>query len=142
MTKVSSYLQVAFPLCGELILGQTKIHRVPLDQVTVGHGAHIAVSNNRHAGKPSSAEQMRKCCDTLLDKQLDYHLLTLNCEHFATFVRYGRAVCNQVGALSIWYLLRKKCCLANKKPQIVLVFLRIYTHLKMSTSSLAMHVII
>ncbi|KAG7273363.1 hypothetical protein CRUP_022906, partial [Coryphaenoides rupestris] len=96
MTKVSSYLQAAFPLCGDLLLGQTKIRRVPLDQVTVPHGAHILVSNNRHSGKPSSAEQMRKRRDALLDKQFGYKLLTFNCEHFATFVRYGRAVCNQL----------------------------------------------
>lgn len=95
MTKVSRYLSSAFPLCGDLLLGETKIRRVPLDKVTVPDGAHITVSNNRHAGKPSSVEKMRKRRDALLDKQFGYKLFTFNCEHFATFIRYGRAVCNQ-----------------------------------------------
>lgn len=96
MTKVSGYLQAAFPLCGDLLLGETKIRRVPLDQVTVPNGAHITVSNNRHAGKASSGEKIRQRRDALLNKQFGYKILTFNCEHFATFVRYGRAVCNQI----------------------------------------------
>ncbi|KAK0139620.1 Retinoic acid receptor responder protein 3 [Merluccius polli] len=79
MTKVSGYLQTAFPVMGDLLLGDTKIRRVPLDKVTVPKGAHLMVSNTRHAGKPSVTNFSRSTA-----------------EHFATFVRYGRAVCNQI----------------------------------------------
>ena len=101
MTKVSGYLQAAFPVCGDLLLGETKIRRVSLAQVTVPKGARITVCNNVHTGMASSVEKMRQHLDALLDKQFDYHLLTFNCEHFATYVRYGQAVCNQVCILSI-----------------------------------------
>ena len=109
MTKVSGYLQAAFPVCGDLLLGATKIRRVPLAQVTVPKGARITIGNNVHAGKPSSVKKMRERLDVLLDKQFGYDLFTFNCEHFATYVRYGQAVCNQVGILAIllWNSLSK-----------------------------------
>ncbi|MCI4380490.1 hypothetical protein PGIGA_G00240650 [Pangasianodon gigas] len=59
-------------------------------------GAHVLVSNTRHALKPSEPQDMKRRRDALLDKQLPYKLFTQNCEHFATFVRYGKAVCNQI----------------------------------------------
>ncbi|CAL8280754.1 unnamed protein product [Boreogadus saida] len=96
MTKVSGYLQAAFPVCGDLLLGATKIRKVPLAQVTVPKGARITIGNNVHAGKPSSVKKMRERLDALLDKQFGYDLFTFNCEHFATYVRYGQAVCNQL----------------------------------------------
>uniref|UniRef100_A0A3B4GA46 Si:ch211-229n2.6 n=1 Tax=Pundamilia nyererei TaxID=303518 RepID=A0A3B4GA46_9CICH len=83
-------------LCGDLLLGETKIRRVPVGEVNVPHGAHALVSNNRHAFTPSAPEDMRLRRDALLNQSLPYNLFTLNCEHFATFIRYGKAVCNQV----------------------------------------------
>uniref|UniRef100_A0A3B1K1S7 Si:ch211-229n2.6 n=1 Tax=Astyanax mexicanus TaxID=7994 RepID=A0A3B1K1S7_ASTMX len=96
MNTFRGYLQTVFPVCGDLLIGETKIRRVPVKEVTVPKGAHILVCNNRHALKPSTPEEMRIRRDALLDKELNYKLFSLNCEHFATFVRYGKAVCNQI----------------------------------------------
>ncbi|TMS16079.1 Retinoic acid receptor responder protein 3 [Larimichthys crocea] len=98
MGNVRSYLQTIFPVCGDLLLGETKIRRVPVGEVNVPKGAHVLISNNRHAFTPSSPEEMRLRRDSLLDHKFQYHLFNLNCEHFATFVRYGKAVCNQIPA--------------------------------------------
>ncbi|KAM6982984.1 phospholipase A and acyltransferase 2-like [Tautogolabrus adspersus] len=98
MSKVRSYLQAMFPVCGDLLLGVTKIRRMPIGEVTVPEGSHVSIGNNRHAFKPTEQEDMRRRRDALLGQELTYKLLTLNCEHFATFVRYGKAVCNQIPA--------------------------------------------
>ncbi|XP_068610108.1 phospholipase A and acyltransferase 2-like [Brachionichthys hirsutus] len=94
-TNIRNRLQTWLPLCGDLLLGQIKIRRVPIGEVNVPKGAHIMISNNRHAFQPSAPEDMRRRRDALLGEELPYHLLNLNCEHFATFVRYGKVVCNQ-----------------------------------------------
>ncbi|MCJ8744883.1 hypothetical protein PDJAM_G00123870 [Pangasius djambal] len=39
---------------------------------------------------------MRRRLNGLLGEVFDYNLLSQNCEHFATFVRYGVALCNQI----------------------------------------------
>ncbi|KAL6459388.1 hypothetical protein MHYP_G00328600 [Metynnis hypsauchen] len=96
MNTFRSYLQTVFPVCGDLLLGETKIRRQPVGEVTVPKGAHALVCNNRHALKPTSQDEMRERRDALLDKELTYKLFSLNCEHFATFVRYGKAMCNQI----------------------------------------------
>ncbi|XP_061668273.1 phospholipase A and acyltransferase 2-like [Syngnathoides biaculeatus] len=96
MNQLRTSLQSLFPLCGDLLLGATRIRRVPLGEVTVPSGVHILISNNRHAFTPSSPEEMRRRRDALEKKELTYNLFSLNCEHFATFVRYGKAVCNQI----------------------------------------------
>ncbi|KAM9785912.1 phospholipase A and acyltransferase 4 [Neosynchiropus ocellatus] len=96
MANVRNTLQSVFPLCGDLLLGETKIRRVPIGEVNVPKGAHILISNKRHAFKATPEEEMRERCEALVDESLRYNLFCLNCEHFATFVRYGKAVCNQV----------------------------------------------
>lgn len=89
-------LQTIMPVCGDLLIGSTQIKRMPVGEVNVPKGAHVMVSNNRHARRPSSEEEMRRRRDALLGKEFDYHLFNLNCEHFATFVRFGHSVCNQI----------------------------------------------
>ncbi|KAL6108596.1 uncharacterized protein ACO6RY_19083 [Pungitius sinensis] len=96
MNNIRTYLQKIFPVCGDLLLGQTRIRRVPLGEVNVPKGVHVCIGNTRHDFTPSAPEQMRRRCDALLDQDFPYKLFTLNCEHFATFVRYGKAVCNQL----------------------------------------------
>lgn len=96
MSSIRSSLQTMFPVCGDLLLGETRIRRVPLGEVTVPKGVHVLISNNRHAFTPSEPEEMRLRCNALLNQEFQYGLFSLNCEHFATFVRYGKAVCNQV----------------------------------------------
>ncbi|XP_037628422.1 phospholipase A and acyltransferase 4-like [Sebastes umbrosus] len=96
MNNVRTAIQALLPVCGDLLIGMTKIRRMPLREVTVPKGVHILISNNRHAFTPSASEDMRRRRDALLGQDFQYHLLDLNCEHFATFVRYGKAVCNQI----------------------------------------------
>ena len=96
--RIRTSLETFFPVCGDLLLGQTRIRRVPLCEVKVPKGAHLMISNNRHLFTASAPEAMRRRCDALLDVTLNYNLLYLNCEHFATFIRYGKSVCNQVRA--------------------------------------------
>ncbi|KAK9520011.1 hypothetical protein VZT92_022698 [Zoarces viviparus] len=98
MSNIRTYLQKIFPVCGDLLLGMTKIRRVPLGEVNVPKGVRISIGNSRHTFTPSAPEHMRPRCDALLDQDFQYKLFTLNCEHFATFVRYGKAVCNQIPA--------------------------------------------
>uniref|UniRef100_A0A3P8UIE9 LRAT domain-containing protein n=1 Tax=Cynoglossus semilaevis TaxID=244447 RepID=A0A3P8UIE9_CYNSE len=59
-------------------------------------GTRIRVNNNKHNLAPSQPEWMKYRCDTLLQQEFKYDLLSFNSEHFATFIRYGQAVCNQV----------------------------------------------
>ncbi|KAG7319605.1 hypothetical protein KOW79_016748 [Hemibagrus wyckioides] len=89
-------LQKVFPSCGSILLGQTKIRREHITDVPVPKGAQIKISNDCHHYKASSVTDVRRRLDALLDEVLDYNLLSQNCEHFATFVRYGVAVCNQI----------------------------------------------
>lgn len=98
MNSIRTSLQRYIPICGDLLLGETKIRRVPIGEVTVPEGAHVLISNNRHAFTPSASKDMRLRMDALLEHTFTYNLFTLNCEHFATFVRYGKAVCNQIPA--------------------------------------------
>ncbi|KAG9278557.1 HRAS-like suppressor 2, partial [Astyanax mexicanus] len=89
-------LQKVFPSSGNILLGQTMIRREQLAQVPVPTGACIKISNSSHDCTASPATDMRRRLYGLLGEVLEYNLLTLNCEHFATFVRYGVAVCNQI----------------------------------------------
>lgn len=98
MNTVRGYLQTMFPLCGDLLLGETRIRRQRLAEVNVPKGARVLVSNDRHAISPSDPWDIKRRRDGLLDKQLPYKLFTQNCEHFATFMRSGKAMCNQVSS--------------------------------------------
>nr|XP_049613635.1 phospholipase A and acyltransferase 4 isoform X2 [Syngnathus scovelli] len=81
---------------GELMKDTTRICRVPISEVTLPRGTRILINNNRHAFTPSSPEEIRRRRDALEDVELVYNYFVLNCEHFATFVRYGKAICNQI----------------------------------------------
>ncbi|XP_023664460.1 uncharacterized protein [Paramormyrops kingsleyae] len=94
--RLRQSLQTMFPVCGDLLLGETQIRRQLLSEVNVPTGAQVMISNNRHARTSSLIAEMRQRRDALLHKELNYNLFALNCEHFATFIRYGQAVCNQI----------------------------------------------
>ncbi|KAK2852014.1 hypothetical protein Q5P01_008290 [Channa striata] len=98
MSHVRNSLQVMFPVCGDLLLGETMIRKVPLSGVTVPKGARVFISNTRHTFPPSTPEEMDLRCKALVGLVFQYNLFNFNCEHFATFVRYGKAVCNQIPA--------------------------------------------
>ncbi|XP_066515497.1 phospholipase A and acyltransferase 2-like [Hoplias malabaricus] len=96
MSHVRGFLQKLFPVCGDLLLGSTKIRRMLLSEIPVPKGAHVLISNDSHGQSALTEDEMRHRRDALLGKELSYKLLTFNCEHFATFIRYGRCVCNQI----------------------------------------------
>ncbi|XP_067249666.1 phospholipase A and acyltransferase 2-like [Chanodichthys erythropterus] len=96
MSTFRGFLQTVFPVCGDLLLGETKIRRQLLSEVNVPKGARVLVSNGRHDLQPSPEDEIRKRRNALLDKEFTYKVLTFNCEHFATFVRSGKAMCNQI----------------------------------------------
>ncbi|KAI5095331.1 hypothetical protein C0J45_15406 [Silurus meridionalis] len=96
MNTFRGYLQTIFPVCGDLLLGETRIRRQRISEVNVPKGARVMVSNSEHTFTPSEPWDMKRRSDSLLDKKFPYKLFTQNCEHFATFVRYGKAVCNQI----------------------------------------------
>ncbi|KAF3697381.1 Retinoic acid receptor responder protein 3 [Channa argus] len=98
MSHIRNSLQVMFPVCGDLLLGETMIRRVPLGEVTVPKGARVSINNTCHTFTPSTPEEIMLRCNALLGQVFQYHLFNFNCEHFATFVRYGKAVCNQIPA--------------------------------------------
>lgn len=64
----------------------------------VPKGTQIKISNDCHHYPASSVTDMRMRLNVLLGEALDYNQVSQNCEHFATFVRYRVAVCNQVGS--------------------------------------------
>ncbi|XP_012689957.2 phospholipase A and acyltransferase 2-like [Clupea harengus] len=98
MKKFRDFLQKVVPLSGDILLGVTKIRRQPIAEVNVPKGASVMISNNRHTYRPCQKSEIKQRQDALLGKDLHYKLFSLNCEHFATFVRYGVAVCNQIPA--------------------------------------------
>ncbi|TRY99893.1 hypothetical protein DNTS_034000 [Danionella cerebrum] len=96
MNTFRGFLQTVFPVCGDLLLGETKIRRQLLLEVNVPKGAKVSISNSQHDIQPSPVDEIRRRIDGLLDKEFTYKLFTFNCEHFATFVRSGKAICNQI----------------------------------------------
>lgn len=81
---------------GDRVLKQTKVCIQRITELKLPAGTRIRVNNNKHNLAPSQPEWMKYRCDTLLQQEFKYDLLSFNSEHFATFIRYGQAVCNQV----------------------------------------------
>ncbi|XP_035238747.1 phospholipase A and acyltransferase 4-like isoform X2 [Anguilla anguilla] len=92
---IRAKINEAIPVSGDILIGRTQIRRQRVADVNVPSGAHVMISNHSHAFRPSPVEEMRRRRDALLGREFQYNLIHLNCEHFATFVRFGKAVCNQ-----------------------------------------------
>nr|XP_061806334.1 phospholipase A and acyltransferase 2-like [Nerophis lumbriciformis] len=101
MYNIRTSIQSLLPVPGDILLGTTIIRRTPLGEIKVASGGQILIGNDRHAFEPSSPEEMRRRCHALEGEELGYNVLWFNCEHFATFVRYGKSVCNQIPTSSI-----------------------------------------
>lgn len=84
---------------GDRVLKKTRICTQHITEIKVPPGTCIRV-NNKYNLVPSPHETMRSCCETFLHQEFKYDLINFNSEHFATFVRYGHAVSNQVGSES------------------------------------------
>ncbi|XP_036930658.1 phospholipase A and acyltransferase 2-like [Acanthopagrus latus] len=78
------------------MLRKTRICAQRITDIKVAPGTSIRVNNNKHNLVPSSQEMMRSRWETFLHQEFKYDLINFNSEHFATFVRYGEAVSNQI----------------------------------------------
>uniref|UniRef100_A0A3P8UPI0 LRAT domain-containing protein n=1 Tax=Cynoglossus semilaevis TaxID=244447 RepID=A0A3P8UPI0_CYNSE len=97
---------------GDRVLKQTKVCIQRITELKLPAGTRIRVNNNKHNLAPSQPEWMKYRCDTLLQQEFKYDLLSFNSEHFATFIRYGQAVCNQQSIAIITTFLSHKNILA------------------------------
>ncbi|GAA6220723.1 retinoic acid receptor responder protein 3-like [Lates japonicus] len=92
-----SFLQQMAPKSsGDRVLKKTRICTQRITDIKVPPGTRIRVNNNKHNLVLSTQEAMRHRCETFLHQEFKYDLMNFNSEHFATFVRYGHAVCNQI----------------------------------------------
>ncbi|KAJ8370110.1 hypothetical protein SKAU_G00101380 [Synaphobranchus kaupii] len=89
-------VQTLIPFVGDILIGMTKIRQQLIADVNVPAGAHVMINNSRHGLRPSPEAEMRRRRDALLEQEFRYDVLRLNCEHFATFVRFGQAACSQI----------------------------------------------
>ncbi|XP_054477704.1 phospholipase A and acyltransferase 1-like [Anoplopoma fimbria] len=81
---------------GDRVLRKTTICKQRITEIKVPAGTRIRVNNNKHNLVPSPQEVMMNRWETFLHQEFNYDLVNFNSEHFATFVRYGHAVCNQI----------------------------------------------
>lgn len=94
--NICKFRQEQAPNLRDVVKGRTNILRQHLSQVNVPAGAHVHINNDHHKLPASTSRKMKRRLHALQDKEFPYDSDELNCEHFATFVRYGAAVCNQV----------------------------------------------
>ncbi|KAK5862347.1 hypothetical protein PBY51_017754 [Eleginops maclovinus] len=92
----SFLLQMVPKSKGDRVLRKTRICTQRITEIKVPLGTRIRVNNNKHNLFPSPEETMTNRCETFLHQEFKYDLMNFNSEHFATFVRYGHAVCNQI----------------------------------------------
>lgn len=77
------------------VLKKTRICIQHVSEVKLPAGTRIRVNNN-HILDPSPQDVIQQRCETFLHQEFNYDMMKFNSEHFATFVRYGKAVCNQI----------------------------------------------
>ena len=99
-----SFLQQMVPKSSaDRVLKKTRVCTQRVADIKLPPGTRIRVNNNKHNLAPSTQEMMRHRSDTFLLQEFKYDLMNFNSEHFATFVRYGHAVCNQVSSVTWRY---------------------------------------
>ncbi|XP_061771688.1 phospholipase A and acyltransferase 4-like [Nerophis ophidion] len=81
---------------GDGVLKKTTITWEPIADIRLPAGVRIRVNNAKHQMVPSMVELMMHRCHTFMNQEFKYDLINFNSEHFATFVRYGQAVCTQI----------------------------------------------
>ncbi|KAG7474486.1 hypothetical protein JOB18_010020 [Solea senegalensis] len=92
-----SFLQQMMPKSSR-VLKKTRICAQRITDIKLPLGTRIRVNNNKHNLVPTPQETMMYRCETFLQQEFKYNLMSFNSEHFATFIRYGQAVCNQVSS--------------------------------------------
>ncbi|XP_055019863.1 phospholipase A and acyltransferase 2-like [Boleophthalmus pectinirostris] len=78
------------------ILKKTRICTQKISEIRVPPGTTIRVNNNKHNLAPSTLDEILYRCHTFHHQEFNYDMVKFNSEHFATFVRYGQAVGNQI----------------------------------------------
>uniref|UniRef100_A0A8C5H9Y6 Si:ch211-229n2.7 n=1 Tax=Gouania willdenowi TaxID=441366 RepID=A0A8C5H9Y6_GOUWI len=86
---------VHFAVAVGRVIDRQTIRRVHIREVKVPQGVRMFINNYHHSYVASDPWYIRQRVNALLGRQFTYDLFNLNCEHFATYLRYGRAVCNQ-----------------------------------------------
>ncbi|XP_038654748.1 uncharacterized protein LOC119966856 isoform X2 [Scyliorhinus canicula] len=86
-----------FPSSGYIVCLRTQVR---LQSVWEVRGQpEVRVWNETHdrlLGNPDAWERIEGRIVRLLNRQFTYSLFTFNCEHLATFLRYGVSLCSQV----------------------------------------------
>ncbi|MBN3289024.1 HRSL2 protein, partial [Polypterus senegalus] len=63
---------------------------------------------------PFSSEDIKYRAELFVNKQLKYKLFKINCEHFATFVRYNISISDQVEKYLKWAVQKKRITRSTK----------------------------
>ncbi|KAF0045371.1 hypothetical protein F2P81_001900 [Scophthalmus maximus] len=92
----SFFQQLVPKSTGDRALKKTRICSQRVSDIKLPQGTRIRVNNDKHNLVPSPQETVRHRCETFLQQEFKYDLMNFNSEHFATFVRCGHAVCNQI----------------------------------------------
>uniref|UniRef100_A0A3B4BBH1 LRAT domain-containing protein n=1 Tax=Periophthalmus magnuspinnatus TaxID=409849 RepID=A0A3B4BBH1_9GOBI len=91
-----SFIKLLIPKSGS-ILKKTRICTQMISEIRVPPGTTIRVNNNKHKLAPSTLDEILYRCHTFHHQEFTYDMVNFNSEHFATFIRYGQAMGNQVG---------------------------------------------
>ncbi|KAM9310007.1 phospholipase A and acyltransferase 4-like [Pholidichthys leucotaenia] len=92
-----SFFQLMMPKSRtDCVLKKTRICIKHVNEIRLPLGTRIRVNNKKHNLVPSPPEIVKTRYETFLHQEFKYDLVKFNSEHFATFVRYGHAVCSQI----------------------------------------------
>lgn len=78
------------------MLKKTRICTQLISEIKVPAGTSIRINNHKHRLVPSPLDEVLHRCHTFHHQEFKYDIIKFNSEHFATFVRYGQALCNQI----------------------------------------------
>ncbi|KAJ0000373.1 hypothetical protein NQD34_012215 [Periophthalmus magnuspinnatus] len=90
-----SFIKLLIPKSGS-ILKKTRICTQMISEIRVPPGTTIRVNNNKHKLAPSTLDEILYSCHTFHHQEFTYDMVNFNSEHFATFIRYGQAMGNQI----------------------------------------------
>lgn len=74
---------------------QATVKKEPLTKVSAGDKYRVNNKNDEKM-KPLPAKMIVRNAEAQVGKELPYDLITYNCEHFVTELRYGVPECDQV----------------------------------------------
>ncbi|XP_072316499.1 phospholipase A and acyltransferase 2-like [Eucyclogobius newberryi] len=78
------------------VLKKTGICTQTISEIRVPAGTTVRVNNDKHNLVASALDEIMRRCHTFHQQEFKYDMVDFNSEHFATFIRYGRAVGSQI----------------------------------------------